>query len=103
MILYIYVNNQSAIITMKTDSKLQNIRAAMKGQDWDKALKIAAGFQRLDEYKEAIQLASESITNPAFYTSLGYDLQQIREAGITAIKKRFSKSWEEAQKDIDGA
>lgn len=88
---------------MRNDSKLQQIRDAMQADDWDEALKIANRFTRLGEFKEAIQLAAESASNPEFYKGLGYDLHQLKEAGIAAIKTRFNKSWEESQKKKDGA
>ena len=82
---------------MRGDTKLEQIRSAMMADDWDTALRIAGTFVRLGEQKEAIQLASESLTNSKFYEQLGYDLEKIKNDGIKALKERFSNSWKEVK------
>jgi hypothetical protein len=80
---------------MRDDTKLAKIREAMEKENWEIALKIAGTFSRLGEHKEKIKRASESLENPNFYKQLGYNMAQIKEEGIIALKERFSKSWEE--------
>jgi hypothetical protein len=79
---------------MRKDTKLEKIRVAMQNEDWDAALQLAAKFHRLGEHKEAIQRAARASQSPALYVAMGYDLSRIREAGIIALKERYSKSWE---------
>ncbi|QMW01489.1 hypothetical protein [Spirosoma foliorum] len=88
---------------MDQASKLQKIRDAMTDDDWDKALKIAASFQRLGEHKEAIEKAASAVSSPNFYRSLGEDIDKLKSDGIAALKSRFNKSWEESQRKKNGA
>ena len=83
--------------TMRTDTKLAEIRAAMAANDWDKALQIAARFQRLGPQKVAIQRAADILLRPDFYRQLGYDVDAVRAEGIAALKERFSKSWDDSR------
>lgn len=83
------------------DTKLAKIRNAMKVDDWDLALKIAASFNRLGEHKTQIKRAAESISNPDIYIQMGFNLEDLRSEGILALKERFSKSWEIVNKRKD--
>jgi hypothetical protein len=78
---------------MREDTKLAKIRKAMRDENWDEALRLAARFQRLGEQAEAIKRAANAMTNPAFYEGLGYNLAQVRTDGIAALKERYSESW----------
>lgn len=69
----------------------------MSEGDWDAALRLAAGFQRLGKHAEAIRRAANARTNKQFYEQLGYDVEEIRAEGIAAIKERFSSSWEQVE------
>jgi hypothetical protein len=82
---------------MRTDTKLAEVRAAMTADDWDKALQIAARFQRLGPQRVAIQRAADILLRPDFYRQLGYDVEAVRAQGIAALKDRFSKSWNDAR------
>jgi hypothetical protein len=82
---------------MREDTKLARIRQAMRDENWDEALRLAARFQRLGKHAEAIKRAASAMTNPATYEELGYNLAQIRAEGIAALKERYNKSWEVAQ------
>jgi hypothetical protein len=82
---------------MREDTKLAKVRQAMRDGDWRQALKLAARFRRLGEHREAIQRAANAISNPSFYEELGYDLKEIEAEGIAALKKYYSKSWQEVQ------
>src|SRR5262249_55151801 len=77
--------------------KLARIRQAMRDENWDEALKLAARFQRLGEHAEAIRRAASGVTNPAFYEDLRANVAQGGAQGIAALKERYSKSWEEVQ------
>jgi hypothetical protein len=81
---------------MKSDTKLAKVRSAMRDGDWDTAFRLAARFQRLGVHAEAIRRAADAAGKPAFYRQIGYDLDEVRAAGIAALKERFSKSWEDA-------
>jgi hypothetical protein len=76
------------------NTKLSQIRKAMELDDWDLALKIAARFRRLGEHKVKITRAAGAISHPETYQQMGYDVNEIKSAGINALKERFSKSWE---------
>jgi hypothetical protein len=82
---------------MRKDTKLATIRQAMREENWDEALRLAARFQRLGEQGELIRRAANILTNPTVYQELGYDLARVRAEGIAALKERYSKSWEEAK------
>lgn len=82
---------------MRTDTKLAEIRAAMAADDWETALQIAARFQRLGPQKIAIKRAADILIRPDFYRQLGYDVDAVRADGIAALKKRFSKSWDDSR------
>lgn len=84
---------------MREDTKLARIRKAMREENWDKALRLAARFRRLGEHAEAIARAANAMNNPTLYQELGYDLAKIRADGIAALKARYSKSWEDVQQD----
>ena len=81
---------------MRDDTKLARIREAMANAEWELALKLAAKFQRLGPQREAIKRAAEAISHPDLYEQLGYDLTQLREQGIRALKERYSNSWNRA-------
>lgn len=82
---------------VKSNTKLAKIRIAMEDENWDAALKIAASFSRLDKHKEVIKRAAESLVNPSFYQQMGYDLDQLKNEGIAALKDLYSKSWKEVK------
>lgn len=90
---------------MRDDTKLAEIRTAMKKSEWETALKIASTFSRLGEHKVAIERASEAISRPELYEQMGYDIKLIKEQGINALKQRFNRSWEKVrsqEKDSGG-
>jgi|WetSurMetagenome_2_1015567.scaffolds.fasta_scaffold378767_2 hypothetical protein len=86
---------------MRKDTKLEKIRVAMENNDWDSALKIAASFSRLGKHRDDIKRAAEFTSNPSFYSQIGYDLADIKDKGIKALKERFSRSWESVIKKGD--
>jgi len=71
----------------------------MSHADWPLAIRPAAKFPTLGKHKEAIRRANDALNNPDFYTGLGYDLTAVMQAGIDALKNRFSRSWEAVEGD----
>lgn len=84
-------------MTLDPESKLARVREAMARRDWDRALKLAAQFHELGDEAIYIRRANDAINNPRLYEQIGHDLVRIRREGITALKKRFSKSWKNVQ------
>lgn len=82
---------------MREDTKLNEIREAMRAGDWDQALKLAAKFRRLGEHEDAIRQSAAALASPRIYEAMGHDIEALRSAGVAALKARFSKSWEEVQ------
>lgn len=72
------------------ETKLSKVEAAFRSGDHREALRIAARFPRLGEHKEAITRAWAAIQSPAFYAEIGQDPGQLIEAGIDALKARYS-------------
>jgi hypothetical protein len=81
-------------LQVRNDTKLADLRLAMQDGDWNRALRLAARFQRLGEQSQPIRRAADAIANPKFYLQLGYDLSEIRAKGIAALKERYNKSWD---------
>lgn len=79
------------------NSKLARIREAMAGDDWDRAIRMAARFPALGEQAIDIRRANDAMNNPGLYRQLGHDLEEIRQKGISALKTRFSKSWQSVE------
>lgn len=84
-------------MALQPDTKLAAVRDAMAKRDWDTALHLAAKFPTLGEHGNAIRTASTALKNPIFYHQLGKDIDELRRAGIKAMKERFSKSWDEVE------
>ena len=55
-----------------------------------KYLTSVAKVKSSDEYKDAIQQAWEAKQRPDFYRSIGIDPDQAYEAGLVALKARYS-------------
>ena len=62
----------------------------MATDDWIGALRIANRFARLGKQKEAITRAWAAHTNPNFYRQIGKDPDAMLDAGIVALKSRYS-------------
>ena len=71
----------------------------MSRADWSHAIRLASKFPNLGKHKEAIRRANESLNNPDLYAEMGYDLTAVKQAGIEALKDRFSRSWEAVEAD----
>jgi hypothetical protein len=70
-------------------TKLSKLVAAANAGDWAGALRIAAKFPELGEYKAVIHLAHQCAWNPAFYRQLGRDPETCIADGIAALKARY--------------
>lgn len=69
--------------------KIDLLRNYAENKQWYEALKIASKFPRLGNEKVAIVRAYECIVHPQFYLSLGYNLDEQIDLGITALCKRY--------------
>ena len=83
---------------MDPTTKLAKVRGAMAAGNWDLAIRLAARFRSLGEYSVAIRRGKEILDRPDFYRELGQNIEQIRNDAIDALKKKYSRSWEESQK-----
>ena len=90
---------ESRTMALDPSTKLARVREAMSDGDWPLAIKLAAKFQSLGDQEEAIRRAKDALNNPEMYTQLGHDLEAVLQAGIAALKTRFSRSWEAAAAD----
>ena len=75
----------------KPPTKIAQLRAAMRSDDWQLALRIAARFPRLGEHRAAIVRAHEAYTNPRLYRQLGYDIEKLKADGRRALIARYGE------------
>lgn len=66
-------------------TKLDVLRAAARGGDWQRAVAIAARFPRLGAYRNAVLDAHAAYTNPRFMAQIGRDVDACIEAGKSAL------------------
>lgn len=71
------------------DTKRAKLTAAAASGDWPEALRIAAKFPELGDYKAVIQRAHQCAWNPAFYRQLGLDPAACVAEGVAALKSRY--------------
>ena len=69
--------------------KIDMLKNAMISLDWNKALSIASKFPRLGEHKNDIVRAHEALINPRFYAQLGFNLDEVLQKGIQALRERY--------------
>lgn len=72
-----------------TRTKISKLRDAAFAGDWEKAINIAAKFPVLGAHKAAIMQAHEAYTRPEFQKQLGKDPEQLKAAGIRALKEKY--------------
>jgi hypothetical protein len=70
-------------------SKLAQVQAAMRAEDWPRAFSIASKFAHLGPQREAIMCAQAARLSPGFYRGLGQDPAALIEAGKAAMRERF--------------
>ena len=71
------------------ETKLSQLKQQAANGDWNAALRIAAKFPRLGKEAAVIKRAYESLSNPSFYTQIGYDVQKLQADGISALKAKY--------------
>jgi hypothetical protein len=71
-------------------TKGQQIRDALKAGDERKALKIAAAFPSLGEYREVITRGWEACVRPEMYRQMGRDVDALVAAGVAAVRRRYA-------------
>jgi len=69
--------------------KTETVKKHMKRGEWKKALRLAASFGRLKEHKDAIQKAHSALLNADFYKSMGYNVDELFQNGIKALKALY--------------
>jgi hypothetical protein len=72
--------------------KLDAVLAAMRADDWPRAIGLAAKFPRLGAESRAIMSAHEAIQRPKFQRQLGRDPAQLIEAGKAALIRRYANA-----------
>lgn len=67
----------------------------MAGQEWRRAISLAARLPRLDCHRQAILDAHGAYNTPGFYEQIGKDPVDLIKAGKAALQERFAKKNEE--------
>ena len=70
--------------------KIDILRVHMERGEWDKALALAARFPRLGEHRDAIIGGHNARLYPRFYREIGKDPDAVYQAGIDALKARYT-------------
>lgn len=71
------------------ETKLSKLKKLMAYGDHRAALRLAAGWPRLGDHKEAITRGWAALSNPGFYRELGRDPEALVAAGLAAIRERY--------------
>lgn len=72
--------------------KIDQLREMMAREDWRGALRLAARFPRLGSHDEPIRLGWSALTNAGFYRQIGKDPDVLVQAGIRALRERYSSA-----------
>jgi len=70
-------------------TKLEQLRNFMRAGDHRRALKLAAGWSRLGDARDAIQKGWAALSNPEFYREIGQDPDNLVQRGIDAIRAKY--------------
>ena len=73
------------------DTKLSAVQAAMRSDNWQLAIRLAARFPRLGEHRNAILDAHGAYTNPRFAAQLGRDIEALKTLGRDALVARYAR------------
>jgi hypothetical protein len=65
--------------------KIDILRELIDSSEWQKAIALAAKFQRLGNHKDAILRAHTAYTNPRFLAQIGRDIEECKQLGINAL------------------
>lgn len=71
------------------EKKIDELARLMKKGDWEAAIKFAAKFPRLGKERNSILTASSALLSPAFYQSMGKDVDALVQNGIDALKTKY--------------
>lgn len=72
------------------ETKISVLRLQMQNGQWTEAIRMAARFPRLGDERGAILDAQMALTNPAFCRGMRKDPDALIEAGIAALKSKYS-------------
>jgi hypothetical protein len=78
-------------MSTQTKTKLSIVREHMTAGRWQEAIRLAARFQQLGDQRGAILDAHAAYTNPRFMSQLGKDIDALKAAGHSALRRRFDK------------
>ena len=73
-------------------AKIDDLRVMMQAEDWPGALRRAARFPRLGALDEPIRLGWSAMSNPGFYRQIHKDPDAMIQAGIQALRERYSSA-----------
>lgn len=76
--------------TESSDTQLASLRRFMREGDYHAALKLAAGWPRLGEHKDAIERAWAALNHANFYREIGKDPDALVQEGLQAIRERYN-------------
>ncbi len=68
---------------------INKLREHWAASNYRKALRLAASWPRLGDHKKAIQQGWAAASNPAFYTELGYNPEDLFSEGLRAVAERY--------------
>lgn len=69
--------------------KIDRLRALMAAGLWNEALSLAAKWAHLGPQAGAIRTGHDATAHPDFYRQLRKDPDQLRQAGIDALRERY--------------
>ena len=72
------------------ETKLDKLKSCATEGDWRGALRIAARFPQLGAERGAILDAHMAFTNPRFLSQLGKEPAATLDAGIAALRAKYS-------------
>lgn len=75
---------------MQLETQLSKLKKFMADGDFRSALKLAAGWARLGEHRDAIQRGGEAAARPEFYRQIGKNPDELVQLGIQAIRDRYN-------------
>lgn len=70
-------------------SKLSVLLGFMAAEQWENALRLAAKFPQLGEYRDAILDGHMAMTRPDFCRGIRKDPDSLIAAGIAALRARY--------------
>lgn len=71
------------------ETKISKLIALYNSGDHSGALTFAAKFPQLGKHKPEITRGADAIKHPNFYKQLGKDPEELRSAGLRALRDRY--------------